>query len=487
MASLAEIGLARHVLDRLGYGPGPGDLDMVIEIGIDRWIEQQLSPESLPVPESLSAIVAALDTLRMSPAELFAQYGPPSFRPPGGGAADPDARKAAQIRARIIPEQAAERRLFGAILNPRQLRESLVDFWFNHFNVFAGKGLDRLWVGAYQEQAIRPFVLGRFKDLLRATAKHPAMLFYLDNWQNIAPGTGPKGDGGINENYAREVMELHTLGVDGGYTQGDVTALARILTGWTLGPPHPGERGRQGFVFAANRHDSGSKALLGRTFKDNGIAEGEAALDLLAAHPATARHISFQLAQYFLADDPDPPVVRAMTEMFLSSKGDIQRVLAVLFSSAAFRAPRAFGAKFKTPMRYVASMARASGLTIRNVKPLRNMLAQLGQPLYGCQTPDGYKNTEAAWLGPDSIVRRISLAVALSSGRLPLDREMSDASPAALAMSDPPELSNPLDSEAVLKTLGADLFSDTTRESVAKAPDPLKAAIVLGSPEFMRC
>jgi uncharacterized protein (DUF1800 family) len=222
---------ARHVLNRLGFGPAPGDLDAIAAMGTKRWIERQLHPHDIALPRDLKARLDDMQALHMTPFEALRTFGPPAARGPDGKP-DPEKLKDLRQRARFIPAQAVEARLTRAVSSPRQLEEVLVDFWFNHFNVFVGKGLDGLWIASYDEDAIRPHVLGKFRDLLGATAHHPAMLFYLDNWQNSAPGSaGARGAlKGLNENYARELMELHTLGVDGGYTQDDVIALARILT-----------------------------------------------------------------------------------------------------------------------------------------------------------------------------------------------------------------------------------------------------------------
>ncbi len=497
----SSVALARHVIDRLGFGPRPGDLDRIATLGVDRWIEQQLAPSSIPLPAALTGRIAALTTLELSPQQLFVEYGPPSIRPPGGGKPTPAARKAANQRARVIVGEAIEARLMRAIASPRQLEETLVAFWFNHFNIFAGKGLDRLWVGAFEQEAIRPHVLGSFRDMLGATAKHPAMLFYLDNWLNTAPGSpGTRGPfEGINENYARELMELHTLGVNGGYTQADVIALAHILTGWTIGPA-PRRRpvfarmggpfrrgaadrqqatGRGGFMFDPDRHDFSDKQFLGRTVRGGGIAEGEAALDMLARSPATAHRLGFKLAQYFLADDPDTATVAHLAQTYLASDGNIRAVLAALFAGASFRSPANFGAKFKSPYRYVISSVRAAGIEATNFRPLRGMLFQLGEPPYGHIMPQGYDDTQAAWLNPDGMMRRLSFAVALAHGNLPLTAAPDAASPRR----DP---AAPLDAAVLMRTLG-DQFSPATRSAIAAAPPALRAGIVLGAPEFMRC
>lgn len=480
--ALSQEARALHVLNRLGFGPAPGDVGRVEAMGIDNYIRQQLHPESIPLPAALSDRLQQFDTLRLTPAQLFLQYGPP--RKGKGEKPDPDAVKAARLRARVVVEQAAQARLLRAIESPRQLQEVMVDFWFNHFNVFAGKGLDYLWVGAYEEEAIRPYVLGRFRDLLEATAKHPAMLFYLDNWLNTAPGSpGARGRfEGLNENYAREVMELHTLGVNGGYTQADVIALAHVLTGWGIRPAWAGGS-EQGFFFDARRHDFEDKVFLGRLIKGGGEEEGEAALDLLARSPATARHISYELAQYFVSDDPDPDLVDQLARRFQDTDGDIRAVLDTLFHSPQFWAPRSVGRKFKTPYQYVVSAVRASGEPVANFRPLLGTLYQLGQPLYGCQTPDGYKNTQAAWLNPDAMTRRLSFATALGSGRLPL-AATSPGAPGEIAMQAMSAKTQPLDSKRLLDTL--DLApSSGTAAAVADAPKPLKAMLILGSPEFM--
>ncbi len=488
--AMQNISFARHLADRLGYGPRPGDLDHVMHMGPDHWIEQQLHPASIPVPKDLAAGLAQFATLSMTPEDAFLRYGPPALR-----GTSPDERKVIQQEARIIPTEAMAARTLRAVYSPRQLEETLTDFWFNHFNVFVGKGLDRIWIGAYERDAIRPYVLGRFRDLLGATAKHPAMLFYLDNWQNTAPGAaGARGNfKGLNENYARELMELHTLGVDGGYTQDDVITLAKILTGWGFGGDgsRAGQKGRRprgrggDFVFADNRHDFSDKNFLGQKITGAGEAEGEQALDLLARHPATAQRISYKLAQYFLADEPPPAAVAAGAATFTKTDGDITAVLRTLFARGEFRDPATFGVRFKTPLRYVVSSVRATGATVRNVRPIYGMMMQLGQPLYGCQTPDGYKCTESAWLNPDAMTRRVTYAVALAAGRLPLSQIPETNGPPQRTGKPVPGNEPPTDVSALVATLGG--ISGTTKAVVAGAAPELRAALVLGSPDFMRC
>jgi uncharacterized protein (DUF1800 family) len=499
-----------HVLNRLAFGPRPGDVARVTEMGVDRYIQEQLHPESIPMPPELQSQLAALDTLQMTPVQLFIAYRP--FQPGKGEKPDPEQVKAARRRARVIMEQASQARLMRAIESPRQLQEVMVDFWFNHFNVFAGKGLDYLWTGAFEQEAIRPYAMGRFRDLLGAVARHPAMLFYLDNWLNTGPGTpGARGKfEGLNENYARELMELHTLGVNGGYTQHDVTELARVFTGWGLinkGAAarkfgrwrwlHPSSEGggevtRTGFYFDPNRHDFGTKVVLGHTIGGSGVREGEEALDILARSPATARHISYELAQYFVADKPPAALVSRMSATYMSSDGDIRAVLETLFDSPEFWDEKYYGNRFKTPYQFVVSAVRAVGVNPVNFRPLMGMMARLGEPLYGCQTPDGYKYTQEAWLNPDAMMLRTSFATALGSGRMPLvttpppDNPAPDSGAVTRASLAPPPAApiNPPDPYQLAAAVG-NSFTHQTAAAVREAPPQLRAALILGSPEFM--
>jgi uncharacterized protein (DUF1800 family) len=521
---------ALHVLDRFAFGPAPGDLERVTRMGAGAWVAEQLQPGRLALPTWLSDQLATLRTPGRTQRELVQGYrdaqrearlvkktetaAPDGTQPP-----DPAAGERRRQAAAIAYEAGAER-LLQALASPRQLQEVLVDFWFNHFNVFQGKGLDRVLVESYEREAIRPHVLGRFRAMLGATAKHPAMLFYLDNWLSVAPGFQPgrkKGTGGgarkasgLNENYARELMELHTLGVDGGYTQQDVTELARILTGWTMLPERAGRRhvadamaasasgqGDSVFVFDASRHDDGGKTWLGRGIAPDGQLEGERALDVLAGHPSTARHLATKLARRFVADVPPPALVDRLAQRFLATDGDLREVMQALADSAEFRDPRP--TKFKTPYEYVLSAVRATGITTTNVRPLIAQLAQLGQPLYGCQTPDGWHDTEADWLNPAAITQRVNFATSLASGRLPLQRADDPDMPAGNALkamerqadravngSQPVEgATSPVDAATLLATLGP-AISGKTRRAVEDAPPPLRAALLLGSPDFMR-
>ena len=547
---------ALHALNRMAFGPRPGDLERVNQIGVERYIREQLDPESIPVPPELTRRVNALATLRMTPVESFVTFQLPVQQAKG----DKDAQKELRQRSRVILQEAVVGRLMRAIYGPRQLQEVMTAFWFNHFNVFAGKGLCRLWVGAYEHEAIRPHTMGRFRTLLGATAKHPAMLFYLDNWQNSAPNSFARRGKfqGINENYAREVMELHTLGVNGGYSQADVTALAHILTGWGLQrrgqagmrmgaagmsapettnapgirgmggwrPWRPGRRAplpgalsdQYGFYFDPSRHDFSKQAFLGRSYDGGaGITAGEQALDVLASAPATAQHLSSQLAQYFVADNPPQTLVARMAERFEQTQGDIRATLQTLFFSPEFWDERYFGAKFKTPYDYVISAVRVTGAPdITNYRPLFGTLMLLGMAPYARETPDGYSNTREAWLNPDAMMTRLGFATALGQGHLPLlapPFETDDGGGAAFRVKfknggggaaktlelsptengspgnkhpardngppiDPPE------PERLVASVGGGL-STNTREAIEAAPAQLRSALILGSPEFM--
>jgi len=546
-----------HALNRLGYGPRPGDIERVNQIGVQRYIREQLDPESIPVPPDLARRVDALEALHMNPVELFATYQLPMRQAKG----DKDAQKDARRRAQVILQEAVAGRLMRAIYGPRQLQEVMTAFWFNHFNVFAGKGLCHLWIGAYEQEAIRPHTMGRFRALLGATAKHPAMLFYLDNWQNSAPGGAARRGKfeGINENYAREVMELHTLGVNGGYSQADVTALAHILTGWGLpkrgqagmrmgaagsgapGPRAPGlgrmgrwrpwRQGRRmpvpgavsdayGFYFDPDRHDFSDQIFLGRSYSGSaGIATGEQALDVLALAPATSHHLSLQLAQYFVADNPPDTLVARMAARFEQSQGDIRATLETLFFSPEFWDERYYGAKFKTPYEYVLSAARVTGAPqITNYRPLFGTMMLLGMAPYAHETPDGYANTREAWLNPEAMMTRLSFATALGQGHLPLLAPPFDntgsgggtgapirvkfktgGGAGAKTYEIPPEGGSPKDqnpargrgpamtppdSAQLIASLGGN-FSANTREALEAAPAQLRSALILGSPEFM--
>jgi len=444
-APLAGEQAAAHVLNRLAFGPRPGDIQRVAQMGVQRYIEEQLAPESLPMPEVLSTRLQSMETLNEPAGTTLGKF----LEVRNMRRDEDEAFKARrrEVYARINDE-GAEARLLRAVESPRQLEEVMTDFWFNHFNVFSGKGEVRALAVSFERDAIRPHVFGSFRDLLGATAHHPAMLFYLDNWVSKANG--------LNENYARELMELHTMGADQGYTQKDVTELARMLTGWTYRPRKLVSE-NETFWFDPKRHDNGAKQWLGWTIRANGRTEGEYALDVLAVHPATAKHVSYRLAQYFVADVPPPALVERMARTWLDTKGDIRSVLRTMFTSPEFMDDSTAGAKFKTPYQYVVSAARASG-AMPEVKRMQQVLNRLGMPLYGCQTPDGYKNTQEAWLNPDALAMRIGLATSLGQN-------------ASI--------------ETVQAALGSSI-SPRTQELAAASPEKLRSALLLGSPDFMQ-
>jgi uncharacterized protein (DUF1800 family) len=471
-----------HVLNRLSFGPRPGDIERVQAAGIWPYVNQQLNPESIPDP-FVSIRSGPIEAARRDPIELLAEYqesqaknNDPKNKMDFANHVVRGGRVKSEMQEfyRNLGHQYVLAKLERAVYSPRQLQEVMTEFWYQHFNVCINKDLDRVWVGPYEDQAIRPYALGRFRDLLGATCHHPAMLFYLDNWENTAPkSAGAKGNQkGLNENYARELMELHTLGVDGGYTQHDVIELARILTG--LGfqqrrdKPSPTVQrvGSYGATFDSARHDFGDKELLGRHFSGTGEAEVEEALDMLARHPSTAHHISYKIAQYFVSDNPPKVLVDRMARAFTASDGNIKTVMIELIRSPEFWAQP--NTKYKSPFRYVVSSVRASGVALQNYDPLIDFLNQQGEPLYAYLTPDGYKNTKDAWLNPDSLLKRISFATALGTGTLP-----QNSYP-------PPEY------RRLGATIAGSRFSPQTVSTIAAQPEELRAPLLLGSPEFMR-
>ena len=379
-----------HVLNRVAFGPRAGDVDRVKRIGLERYIDEQLHPDR--IPDRAIPRVAALESLTMSARDL-----------------------ADEPRAAVVIELAQQKLLRG-IHSERQLQEVLTDFWFNHFNVDARKGPTRLMVAEYERDTMRPRVLGKFRDLLEATAKSPAMLFYLDNWMSVDPGRPlPRNNRreGLNENYARELMELHTLGVDGGYTQADVTEVARAFTGWTIDRPRQGG----GFFFSPRFHDQGRKVVLGHVIEaGGGESDGKQVLDILAKHPSTAKFIATKLVRRFVSDDPPAALVARAAERFRKTDGDLREVMRTILLSKEFLSPAAFGAKVKTPFEFVVSAVRATGADPGDARTLVPMVNQLGMPLYQCQPPTGYKDTADAWINTGALVERMNMAVRFARG-----------------------------------------------------------------------
>jgi len=462
-----------HIINRLSFGASSGDIQKVESMGVESYIKEQLSPESIPEPESLTSQLSQLQTLGMNPVQLveYVATYPPRQKP------NQEQKQVYRQRAKQIVTEAIEARLLRATTSPRQLQEVMVDFWYNHFNVYAAKGRDAIWVGNYEAQAIRPHALGHFRELLGATAHHPAMLFYLDNTQNrVVKGKAA----GLNENYARELMELHTLGVDGGYSQQDVIALARILSGWGIqGRGQQLDNHDSGFVFNSRFHDSGDKVFLGHTIKSSGVAEGEAALDILARSPVTAHHISYQIAQYFVSDRPPETLVKQLTSRYLATDGDIREILKSLFHNPEFWHQQNFNNKFKTPYQYAISVVRATGVEVKNTLPIAAFIRQLAMPIYGCLTPDGYKNTKDTWLNPDAMTRRLSFATTVATGNLPLSYPQPQTSAARKNL---PRI--PVDAEQLMNTLG-NFLSPKTQTVITNNPPRIRSALILGSPEFM--
>jgi uncharacterized protein (DUF1800 family) len=468
-----------HLLNRVSFGPKPGDIEAVKRSGIDAYVAQQLHPETIKEADSVLSFVHNSDGLRLSVPALYQDYGPPAERAARESARQtmivydrrPRISGRKNVQQRVIRD-VVEGKILRAVESPRQLQEVMTDFWFNHFNIFIHKGYDGIWTGAFEEQAIRPYALGKFKDMVYATCHHPAMLFYLDNWQNSAPlPKGTKGPNtGLNENYARELMELHTLGVDGGYTQKDVTELARILTGLGLGKQDGKEMAAgsgNGCFFDSSRHDFGTKTLLGHTIKGSGEGEIDEALNILLKHPSTARHLSYQLAQYFVADQPPKALVMKMANTWLQTDGDIKSVLTTMFHSPEFWSQDNDGNKFKSPFRYVVSTLRAADARPGHYYFVNDFLKGQGMPLYECLTPDGYKNTRDAWINPDALLKRITFATTIAAGGIP----------------EVPQYA--IEYRRLGATLGGTFSSQTVR-CIMKAPDIMRSALILGSPEFMK-
>jgi uncharacterized protein (DUF1800 family) len=437
-----------HLLNRIGYGPRPGDLGRVKRIGIEKYIEEQLHPERID-DSALEARLRRFESLRMSTAELYEKYPEPmmiaaqlGLRRQAGG--DQPESQQRELRQKILTYYAEKnlklprellielqsQKILRAVYSERQLYEVMVDFWLNHFNVFWGKGADRWLMTDYEMNAIRPHALGKFKDLVMATAKSPAMLFYLDNFQSSAPDAQlPLGRPapsrrallqrrarGINENYARELMELHTMGVDGGYTQKDVEEVARCFTGWTIERPRSGAR----FVFRPWMHDKGEKIVLGhRIPPGGGIEDGEKVIDILVHHPSTARFIATKLVRRFLSDDPPPAVVERVAAIYQKTDGDIRQMLRAILTSKEFFSAQAYRAKVKTPFELIVSSIRALGAETDGSPALAQVIARMGQPLYLCQPPTGYPDRASAWVSAGALLERMNFAQALAGNRIP--------------------------------------------------------------------
>jgi len=506
-----------HVLNRLTFGPRLKDLDRIRTLGLDRWLDDQLHPERIPDP-AVAAHLATIPTAGRSAADLMANYDlPPAAkreiqqkRAEMANASEEEKQEArrefvAKYRGQMegnpreVLDELSEAKLMRAIYSERQLDEVMVDFWMNHFNVYAKKGPDRFMIADYEAQTIRPHVWGKFEDLLHATAQSPAMLFYLDNWlsadpnatparrraggfgfrQPMAPGTGQaQGQGprkrGLNENYAREIMELHTLGVDGGYTQKDVTEVARCFTGWTI----RGIRQQNPqFVFVNAIHDKGDKVVLGHRIASRGQAEGDEVVHLLATQPATARFIATKLARRLVADDPPPALVDRVAATFTRTGGDIRELVRTVVTSPEFLAPQARAAKIKSPFDFVASAVRATDAKVYGAGDLAARVAAMGMPLYQQQPPTGYRDSAETWVSTAGLLARLNFALDLAGGRVrgvEVDPQLTTRPTGAL--------------EARLLPAG---ITDATRrtldtEAQGGADGARMAGLILGSPEFQR-
>jgi len=376
-----------HLLSRIAFGERPGQIEHVQSIGVDKYLDQQLHPERID-ESAAEKRLEGIASIHMSAPALV------EIRPP----------------QQILQDLQAQK-IVRAVHSERQLQEVMTDFWFNHFNVFWRKNADRWFTTGYEMNAIRPHVLGKFRDLLMATAKSPAMLVYLDNHVSSSIR-------GINENYARELMELHTLGVDGGYTQKDVQEVARALTGWTIAGPRRGPV-FGAFMFRVRMHDDGDKTVLGHKIHAGGIHDGETVIDILSKHPGTARFISTKLVRRFVDDHPPENLVRHVAEVYRRSDGDIREMMHAIVVSKEFNSPDAVRAKTKTPFEYAVSAIRSLDGMTDGARPLAQAIARMGQPLYQCQPPTGYPDRGDYWMSNGAIIERLNFAVAVSSNRIP--------------------------------------------------------------------
>ena len=639
---------AEHVLNRLAFGPRPGDVAQVTAMGVDKWIDLQLHPEKIN-DDALESRLAPLRTLRMDTKEMseefpsqqvIKQVADGKLSMPSGGArhavymaqmeryeekisrkqeagnatpqaastdvaqneqqqnvpqqnamSDQDRMKQDRIKEdqrqtaesdlpqllnepadqrfqailklsteeqialaslnerereplldgmtpdqreimgalrspqQVVTDELMQGKLMRAIYSQRQLQEVMTDFWFNHFNVFIGKGPDRYMLTSYERDVIRPHALGKFEDLLVATARSPAMLFYLDNWQSVGPDSDfsrgipkyadrpwmgrrrfpppprpqrqpkAKRPSGLNENYGRELMELHTLGVNGGYTQKDVTEVARVFTGWTLKEPRDGG----GFFFDERKHEPGDKMVLGHRIKPHGEQEGLEVLRMLAHSPATAHFICTKLAVRFVSDNPSDALVNAMAKTFLKKDGDIREVMKTMLSSPEFWAADDYRAKVKTPLEFVASAARATGAEITNAAPLARQLQNMGMPLYGAQPPTGYSMKAATWVNSSALLARMNFALALTTNRLhgtqvDVQHLSGESNPADVEQTLAILENNLLEGNVSQQTHGTiaarlqdPAISRRRLDDPARPPDvAMIEGLLLGSPEFQK-
>ncbi len=600
---LTEEQKVAHLLDRVTLGARPGDVERVMKLGWEKYLDEQLRPERIS-DQAVEQRLKNIESIHLSSAELAKNYPPPqvlqqvlkergielpgqnqnagratkkdakqSFkqlgreaerkkddqmddqapaRPLDNPQADnpqPGVNDAAKRREAYqalremgyrppqeVVQESQQAKILRAVYSERQLQEVMTDFWFNHFNVYVQKGPDRILTASYERDAIRPNVFGKFEDLLKATAEHPAMLFYLDNWMSASPnakmpdrneirrmrrerrfggfggGFGNRGmrrmeiddlrtrnqngkvakrSRGLNENYAREIMELHTLGVDGGYTQKDVQEVARCFTGWTIRNPRAGGD----FYFNQFMHDDGEKTVLGKKVSSGGgIKDGYTVIHMLATHPSTAKFISTKLARKFVSDNPPPALVARMSQTFLKTDGDIREVLRTMFKSPEFFAAENYRAKIKTPFEMTVSAVRAIGADTNGNPQFHRWMAQMGEGLFMCQPPTGYPDTAERWVNTGALLERMNFALALSENRIPGARANLDN---LLAGVNTTRQSQVVDHFVNLLLRGQ--ISPQTRETIDKSLGAQRLAmaggqvdvakvvgLILGSPEFQR-
>ena len=549
ITELSEDEAILHALNRLGYGPQSGEIEQVRTMGLEKWIERQLKPESID-DSSLDARLARYPTLKKSTAQLMTEFPQPqqAAKKEGVNKEDVEAQRKEQARAAVAavdakgpagPNTAAEKELAKivgpqrpvselsmakmdrAIYSQRQLEAQMEDFWFNHFNVYSGKNEDKWMLTAYVRDTIRPHTMGKFQDLLVATAKSPAMLVYLDNWLSADPDAARRAQvqglmrrrwvynppptqnpnakkkqvRGLNENYGREVMELHTLGVDAGYTQQDVIEMAKCLTGWSIKEPKKDPE----FFFKEKIHVEGPKTVMGKKFNAGGMKDGEDALKMLASNPHTAKFISTKLARHFVSDDPPAALVDRMTKSYESSGGEIHTVLKTMIYSPEFWSRAAYRAKVKQPFELAASTARAMNADEAVTLPLVQWVGRMGEPLFQAQPPTGYSDKAETWVNTGALLNRLNFALSLSGNKI----SGTDVDLGTLfgedASSDPQVALK----TALQKFLDGQVAPQTQRTLEARLGDPqivqaklddpvkhvneaLVAGLVLGAPEFQR-
>jgi uncharacterized protein (DUF1800 family) len=474
------------LLDRLTWGINASSAAHLQAVGSERWLAEQLHPASnTALPDAVRMQIEAMPDVHKLPFDILVAFDQQAKS--ANQVTDPEQRKAAQqVYQQAMNErakQAAARTILRALYSPDQLRERMTWFWFNHFNVHQYKSNIRILVGDYEDRAIRPHALGKFRDLLIATLHHPAMMRYLDNADNAA--------GHLNENYAREIMELHTMGVGSGYAQSDVEALARILTGVgidlkpedpKLKPELQSQLVREGaFEFNPARHDYGDKTFLGHAIKGRGLAEVDEAIDILVRHPATATHLSRQIATYFVSDNPPEPLVQRMAQTFKTTDGDIAAVLSTMVHAPEFTASLKPGSRFKDPVQYVCSAVRLAydDKVILNTSSIQGWLNRLSEGLFNHDTPDGYAMTSASWNGPGQMMLRFEIARQIGSGSSGL---FKPDVPNAVDQPAFPLIQNSLYFNGLRQTLGP-----TTLAALDQAVSPQDwNTLFLSSPEFMR-